>query len=171
MMKYRDGSLLAFELLYTRHKGASYRYFLRQCHDLTTAEDLMQELWGRVIKSKQNYQPNALFTTWFYRIAHHLIIDHQRQFKTVESLEEETVCEQHDTPQQHVEQRELGQQLKYCLTKLPAVQLEIFLLTQETTLTIAQIAEVISSSLEATKSRLRYANKALRQCLTLKRGA
>ena len=44
MIKYGQGSIQAFELLYQRHKGASYRYFLRQCHDQTEAEALMQEL-------------------------------------------------------------------------------------------------------------------------------
>lgn len=170
MIKYRQGSLEAFELLYSRHKDASYRYFLRQCSEQSVAEDLLQELWGKVIKSKNNYQEQALFTTWFYTIAHNLVVDHQRKL---------TIVEQHDDnhiqfddiaqPETKLEQQRLAQNLKHCLNKLPNVQLEIFLLKQETDLTLAQIAQVICASLEATKSRLRYAVSSLRRCLTLVR--
>jgi len=167
MINYRNGSLPAFELLYQRHKGASYRYFLRQCKEISEAEDLMQELWSRVIKAKDNYQQQALFTTWFYRIAHNLVVDHQRHFSLVEPNKDQAEVISTDQPDDHLVQQQLAAKIDHCLTRLPSTQLEVFLLNQETSLTLAQIAQVANASLEATKSRLRYAISALRQCLKL----
>jgi len=169
MTNYRQGSLASFELLYARHKGPSFRYFLRQCADQQVAEDLLQELWGKVIKGKDSYRQQALFTTWFYTIAHHLVVDHHRRFTLLTEPEQQTIAEEAEQPDQQMVQQRLSQQLKHCITKLPSVQLETFLLNQETDLTLAQIAEVVNATKEATKSRLRYAIKALRQCLNLER--
>jgi len=69
MCRYRAGEERAFEQLYTRHKGGLYRYFLRQCSNRSTAEELYQDVWMRVItsrpRSKQSLPPGytALPTT------------------------------------------------------------------------------------------------------------
>jgi len=169
MIQYSQGSLSAFELLYARHKGPTYRYFLRQCREQSLAEDLQQELWGKMIKGKDNYREQALFTTWLYTIAHHVVVDHQRKFTVIEDTDESDLADENTQPEQQHDQYRLSQRLKYCLAKLPSVQLETFLLNQETDLTVPQIAQVISASVEATKSRLRYAISALRQCLNIMR--
>lgn len=163
MLLYGEGNAAAFEELYGRHKGAVYRYVVRQVHDKELAHDLYQELWGKVIKAAASYSPTAKWTTWAYRIAHNLIVDHFRTFKLVED-EVESVSS--NTPQKAHEQSELASQLASCMNKLPATQREIFLLSQETDLNLSMIAEVVSASHEAVKSRLRYARTALKECLS-----
>ena len=64
MLDYQAGSSKAFEVLYRKHKGPLYRYFVRQLHDQQLAEDLYQETWGKVIKAASQYQVSAKFTTW-----------------------------------------------------------------------------------------------------------
>lgn len=170
MIQYSQGSLPAFELLYQRHKGASYRYFLRQSRDQQEAEDLLQELWSRVIKAKDNYQQTALFTTWFYSIAHNLLIDHHKRLTLVVdntgSEQDEPIDQQiASAPESNLLQQKQAQLLSRCLNKLPAVQLEAFLIKQESGLKIADIALIVDASTEATKSRLRYAISSLKQCI------
>ncbi len=162
MQLYAEGRLQAFEVLYERHKGALYRYVVRQIHDQELAHDLYQELWGKIIKSAPSYTVSSKWTTWAYTIAHNLVVDHFRTFKPVEELEEIPV---NNAPHSAHERAELAQQLTRCLTKLPAAQREIFLLSQETDFTLNMIAEVVHASHEAVKSRLRYAREGLRQCL------
>lgn len=172
MNDFKTGDIAAFNLLYTRHKGSTYRYFLRQCHNNTLADDLMQELWTKLIKGKDSYQPSAKFTTWLYRIAHHVVVDHQRHFtvvsKTIDS--EYDIDTSEDTslnsPDKMIELHKQKQNIKDCLKKIPSVQLETFLLKQETDLSLQHIAEIVESSFEATKSRLRYAYNSLRTCLS-----
>jgi RNA polymerase sigma-70 factor (ECF subfamily) len=172
MNDFKTGDLMAFNLLYTRHKGPTYRYLLRQCHDQTLTDDLMQELWGKLIKAKDNYLPSAKFTTWLYHIAHHVVVDHQRHFSIVsnnidsEHDIETSIDVKNNSPEQAIEHHKQQQNINHCLSKLPSAQLETFLLKQETDLTLQHIADIVESSLEATKSRLRYSYDALRKCLS-----
>ena len=170
MIKYGLGNIQAFELLYQRHKGASYRYFLRQCSGQAEAEDLMQDLWGRVIKAKYSYQPQAQFNTWFYRIAHNLLVDHHKHLTVVNNSIEVTSVEaidprENSSPESVLLQQKQVQRLKQCLKKLPQAQLEAFIIQQESGLKIAAIAEIVDASIEATKSRLRYAIASLKHCI------
>ena len=81
MLRYRDGDVAAFETLYRRHKDALFRYLLRLCHQRTAAEDVFQEVWGKIIKSRDTYRPTAKFTTFLYHVAHNCFIDHLRRNK------------------------------------------------------------------------------------------
>jgi hypothetical protein len=82
MLRYRDGDVAAFETLYERHKDALYRYLLRLCQQRDAAEDVFQDAWGKIIKSRQNYRPTAKFSTFLYRVAHNCFIDHIPQQAT-----------------------------------------------------------------------------------------
>ena len=163
MLRYAQGEHAAFESLYNRHKGALYRYIVRQVSDRDLAHDLYQDCWSRIIKAAKTYAPEAKWTTWAYRIAHHLVIDHYRSFKPV--LEEVELDSTQHAPERAYDQQALSNQLVHCLSGLPAVQREVFMLSQETDLTLSMIAEVVAASHEAVKTRLRYARDGLKACL------
>ncbi|NRA59442.1 MAG: sigma-70 family RNA polymerase sigma factor [Psychrobium sp.] len=170
MSKYSRGNVEAFEILYRRYKGASYRYFKRQCRTQQETEDLMQELWSRVIKAKYNYQQSALFATWFYHIAHNLLVDHHKRLVLVtdDNSQSNDDLFEHDTnslPEQKMRAHQQAMKLRKCMNKLPSLQLEVFLIKEEAGLTMADIAKVVDASVEATKSRLRYAISSLKKCL------
>jgi RNA polymerase sigma-70 factor (ECF subfamily) len=99
MTRYATGDVAAFETLYSRHKGPLYRYFLRQCGDPELAAELFQEVWVRIIKARERYEPRARFTTYMYQIGHNCLVDHYR--KTGRSLTDgsgETPIEQIPDP-------------------------------------------------------------------------
>ena len=79
MERYRDGDAGAFDVLYHRHKGGLYRYLLRLVKNQSLADELFQEVWSNLIRSRERYQPSAKFSTFLYQIAHHRVIDHIRQ--------------------------------------------------------------------------------------------
>ena len=81
MLRYRDGDVKAFETLYRRHKDPVYRYLLRLCRHRDTAEDVFQEVWGKIVRARESYRPTAKFTTFLYRVAHNCFIDHVRRNK------------------------------------------------------------------------------------------
>lgn len=177
MSQYSQGDTSAFESLYQKHKGGLYRYFVRQIGDLQLAEDLYQETWGRVIKAASSYETSAKFTTWLYRIAHNLLIDHVRAVKPVDLFSEAFTEEQDadsflpsDTqaPDTQFEEGVKAKLLKHCISLLPTVQKEALLLSMEGGFTAGGIAEVVGISLEATKSRIRYANQSLKACVMSK---
>lgn len=180
MLNYQQGDTAAFEQLYSKHKGPLYRYFVRQLSQKSLAEDLYQDTWGKVIKAAGNYQVTAKFTTWLYRIAHNLLIDHVRAVKpldeaadmgdeTMDNFDASINNEQaHGRPDEQLEDEQKAKLLKSCVASLPAVQKEAFLLNIELGLTAAAISDIADVTLEATKSRIRYAYQSIKQCVAAK---
>jgi RNA polymerase sigma-70 factor (ECF subfamily) len=176
MLAYQAGDLSAFEQLYKKHKGPLYRYFVRQLRDNTLAEDLYQEVWGKVIKAVATYQVSAKFTTWLYKIAHNLIIDHIRAVKPLhdtQALGEDQTMDSFNAasdvePDQQLQQQQQAKMLQGCIDLLPAVQKEAFLLNVELGLTAAAISDIAKVTLEATKSRIRYAYQSIKLCVSQK---
>ncbi|MCW3172270.1 sigma-70 family RNA polymerase sigma factor [Shewanella subflava] len=176
MLAYQAGDISAFEQLYKKHKGPLYRYFVRQLRDNTLAEDLYQEVWGKVIKAVATYQVSAKFTTWLYKIAHNLIIDHIRAVKPLDdtqALGEDQTMDSFNAasevePDQQLLQLQQAKLLQGCIDLLPAVQKEAFLLNVELGLTASAISDIAKVTLEATKSRIRYAYQSIKLCVTQK---
>jgi len=170
MCRYRDGDAGAFERLYLKHKGGLFRYFLRQCSDRAIAEELYQDVWMRVINSRDRYEVTAKFTTWVYRIAHNRLIDFYRQ----SSRQVQQSFDDEEAPDTHADPASLdpthlvaisrdGQRLMAVVAELPAPQQEAFLLRQEGGLSLEEIAEATGVNRETAKSRLRYAMSKIRR--------
>lgn len=172
MVAYRDGDVGAFETLYRRHKGPLYRYYRRQGLDDPTAAELFQEVWIRIIRAREGYEPGALFTTYMYRIAHNCLIDFfRRSGRSVDAFDEGVVsiadvpgadC---DGPESGAVSLETRERFRAALAMLPEAQREAFVLREESGLGLAEIAAVTGVSAETAKSRLRYALRKLRAML------
>jgi len=158
MLAYGKGDAGAFETLYKRHRGPVYRFVLRAIKNRSTAEELFQEVWIRVIEARSRYAPQARFTTWLYTIAHNLLVDHwRRKGLTLVQLDEEQLVAAPDNPARQTEAREALARLAQAIEALPAAQREAFLLHEEAGLSVAEIAAATGTNDEAAKSRLRYA--------------
>jgi RNA polymerase sigma-70 factor (ECF subfamily) len=183
MQQYAAGDLGAFETLYNRHKGGLYRYFMRHIPDPSLAEDLYQEIWKKVIIQVKDYIPSAKFTTWLYTLAHNKLVDHVRHLSVVNKVVMDSYDEQatqspdvfnqskmNNEPENGFTNMRVAESLKQCINQLPQAQKDSFLLKEEAGLSVKDIATVLNTSFEASKSRLRYAYESLRQCLHLKTG-
>lgn len=174
MQSYAQGDALAFEILYTRHKGGLYRYLLRHCGSQGIAEELFQDIWMNLIRTRERYAVKAKFTTFLYRIAHNRLIDHYRRQRPQISLDDDPapaltealIANPQDEPVNQAQTEQLALQLKQAITTLPAAQRDVFLLREEAGLTLEQIAAVTGVELEAVKSRFRYAIQKLRKQLS-----
>jgi len=168
MLRYQDGDISAFETLYRRHNDALYRYLLRHCRHPATAEDVFQDVWGKIIKARATYRPTAKFTTFMYRVAHNCFIDHVRRNKRHSNTAELEPDRHPDTSEQPdtIAERSLAKErLTVALRELPEEQRDAFLLHEEAGLSIDQIASVTGSNRETAKSRLRYAVNKLRAAI------
>ena len=168
MLRYRDGDVAAFEILYKRHNDALYRYLLRLCGHKDSAEDIFQESWGKIIKARKNYRPTAKFTTFLYRVAHNCFIDHIRKNKrhtlTID-VEPDTQPSPIEAPELQTERSLARRRLMTALQDLPDEQRDVFLLHEEAGLNLDQIASTTNTNRETVKSRLRYAVKKLRAAI------
>jgi RNA polymerase sigma-70 factor (ECF subfamily) len=165
LLRYRDGDIAAFEMLYRRHSDPLYRYLLRLCRHRDNADDIFQEVWGKIIKAADRYRPTAKFTTFLYRVAHNCFIDHLRRNKRhthAGDLEPDSQADPGDLPEVLVERSLARERLELALRDLPDEQRDVFLLHEEAGLDLDEIAVITGSTRETTKSRLRYAVNKLR---------
>jgi RNA polymerase sigma-70 factor (ECF subfamily) len=168
MLRYRDGDLAAFDVLYRRHNQALYRYLLRLCMNRDTAEDIYQEVWKKIISTRGRYQATAKFNTFLYRVAHNSFIDHARRNKRYTSADDyDPDCNIHgaDEPDVAAEKLLLRRRLDEALVNIPDEQRDAFLLHEEGGMGLDAIALITGVSRETVKSRLRYANNKLRALL------
>jgi RNA polymerase sigma-70 factor, ECF subfamily len=172
MLRYRGGDAVAFEALYRRHRARLYRFLLRQLGDTAAAEEVFQDVWMRVIDSRERYEGRGRFGSWLYAVAHNRLMDHHRAAGRADVLgheESEALLENlpADTLPAHVwlDRKRAAERLFAALARLPDVQREAFLLQQEGGLSVEEIAEATGVSRETAKSRLRYAVAKLRASL------
>jgi RNA polymerase sigma-70 factor, ECF subfamily len=171
MLRYARGDMRAFETLYGRHRSALYRYLARQTRNTETANDLFQEVWSKVIASRDRYEPRAQFRTFLYRIAQNCFIDYCRRSSVRnESSGAEDGWEgmlpgsEQDRPDIRAEQGQMIARYRAALSALPAEQRDVFLL-YESGLSLDEIATISAVGAETAKSRLRYAVAKLRASL------
>jgi RNA polymerase sigma-70 factor (ECF subfamily) len=168
MLRYRDGDIAAFEVLYGRHKDAVYRYLLRLALDTQVAEDVFQDAWSKIIRARNQYRPTARFSTYLFRVAHNCFIDHVRRNRRhagAEALDVEQTPAAEDEPDRATERLLARERLEAALQALPVEQRDVFLLREEAGLSLDEIATVTGTNRETTKSRLRYAVGKLRKAV------
>lgn len=175
MLRVREGDSRSFALLLERHRTPVIHFLYRMIGNQAVAEELAQEVFLRVYRSRASYEPTARFTTWLYRIATHLALNQirdRRHERGSESLEED----RGDGPARqlpdrglNVEQRMLRQarfdEVRQAIDTLPAKQKAAVLMHKYQEMEYTQIAGVLSCSESAVKSLLFRAYETLRSRL------
>jgi RNA polymerase sigma-70 factor (ECF subfamily) len=173
MLAYAKGEMRAFETLYSRHRGALYRYLVRHARDGEIANDLFQEVWSRVIVNRARYEPRAKFRTFLFTLAHNCFIDHCRRVKSrpagtsIDEADAADLLAADDNLQPHatLEREEASRRYRAALAELPPEQRDVYLLHEEADLSLEEIARVTGVGAETAKSRLRYAVGKLKTAL------
>jgi RNA polymerase sigma-70 factor (ECF subfamily) len=180
MAAYQRGDLGAFAELVTRHERRLWNFLRRFVRNPATAEDLLQELFLRVIKAAPEWQPTAKVTTWLYTIARNLCTDHARRavFREGPSLDgggrsedsgarplmERIPSPGHGTDREAIG-KEIAARVDAAVAALPVEQREVFLMREVMEMPFAEIAAAVGVSEPTVKSRMRYALERLRTAL------
>jgi RNA polymerase sigma-70 factor (ECF subfamily) len=178
MLAFRDGDAAAFELLVARHKRGLYNFLLRSVHDRSRSDEMLQEVFLRVIRAKDRYQRTARFTTWIYTIARNLCVDESRRqkFRRTVPLEAkrrgrggddgQSILDVTEAPQVAIdaesEAPKLRERVAAAIDGLPDDQREVFMMRQFGGLSFKQIGEAVGAPENTVKSRMRYALEKLR---------
>jgi RNA polymerase sigma-70 factor (ECF subfamily) len=170
---YARGDVSAFEVLLARHRRPLFNFLLRSVRSPDRAEDLLQEVFLRIIQNAADFQGQAKFTTWMYTIARNLCVDHARKMshRRHASLDASPPGEDnapligrianHDPlPDRTAATPRLREQIAAAVEGLPEEQREVFLMRQLQGLAFADIASVVGVSENTVKSRMRYAKAA-----------
>jgi RNA polymerase sigma-70 factor (ECF subfamily) len=175
MLRVREGDDTSFALLLERHRGPVVHFLFRMVQNPSVSEELAQEVFLRVYRSRATYEPTAKFTTWLFRIATHLALNWVRDGKKEkghESLDEQVVDgvdRQVRDRQPTIEQAMLYEvkmtEVRRAIEALPAKQRAAVLMHKYEELEYAQIARALNCSESAVKSLLFRAYESLRSRL------
>src|ERR1041384_5575236 len=125
MLQVKEGDTASFELLLEKYRHPVISYLYRMVQSRSVAEELAQEVFFRVYRSRASYEPTAKFTTWLFRIATHLALNSlrdNRNEKSHESLDEER---DGSAPVQVVDQRGNREQEMLAEARLEEVRLAV----------------------------------------------
>jgi len=178
MLRVKAGDEPAFDYLVQKYRRPMVSFMYRMAHNAAAAEDLAQEVFLRVYRSRASYEASAKFTTWLYRIATNLAVNHARDTRherpeNMASLDEPdeqtgTTMDVADTSP-NVEERLVRQErlkaIRQSVENLPERQRLAVLMHKYQQMDYKQIGEVLKLSESATKSLLFRAYETLRQQL------
>lgn len=176
MLAYQKGSEDAFGILLSRHQRPLYNFLLRSLKNHEQAEEALQEVFLKLVRTCVDYKVTAKFTTWLYTMARNHCIDLARKgrFRQHLSLDRgledektratfETFLMSESSADSEFDSRELKKQLEAILQELNPDQREVFLLREFQGLAFDEIAKVTGVSTNTVKSRMRYALEAIQK--------
>ena len=178
MLRAKAGDQSAFDYLVQKYRRPMVSFMYRMARNTAAAEDLAQEVFLRVYRSRASYEASAKFTTWLYRIATNLAVNHARDTRHERpevqvSLDEPdddtgTTLELPDgnlTAEQAMVRRERMLAIRSKVEALPEQQKLAVIMHKYQQMDYKQIAEVLKKSESATKSLLFRAYETLRDQL------
>ena len=178
MEAYREGNSRAFECLLRRHQRAVFNFIYRHVGVESVAEEMLQEVFLRIIKGTSSYKRTAKFTTWLYTIARNLCVDQSRRAKHRQTVSLDQPVGRGDSQGARLGDmvanggpsvdrqaigRQLQQRLEHAIEVLSDEQREVFLMREYAGLPFKEIAEIMDCPENTVKSRMRYALDRLRQ--------
>jgi RNA polymerase sigma factor (sigma-70 family) len=166
MLKVKAGQLDQLGLLFERHKRPLYGYFYRLTSDANASEDLVQNVFVRMIKYKHTYKGDGKFTTWMYHMARNLFVDHYKKEKRMGWKEDPEVADKYLVNEVNAEHKRIQfeQQtlLQVALNKLSAEKREVLVMSKLQGMRYQDIAEVMEMTESAVKVRVFRALKELK---------
>ena len=178
MLRVKTGDDSAFTFLVQKYRRPMVGFLYRMCHNPSTAEELAQEVFLRVYRSRETYEASAKFTTWLYRIATNLAVNyardtrHERAEVTVrlDEPDRETgttpdLADESLSVEEQLVQRERLAAIRSKVNALPERQRLAVIMHKYQQMDYRQIADVLKLSESATKSLLFRAYETLREQL------
>jgi RNA polymerase sigma-70 factor, ECF subfamily len=178
MLRVKAGDRSAFDYLVQKYRRPLVSFMYRMARNAAAAEDLAQEVFLRVYRSREGYEPSAKFTTWLYRIATNLAVNHARDTRherpevtvSLDEPDQDTgasleLPDRALTAEQAMVLRERMLAIRRKVDVLPERQRLAVIMHKYQQMDYRQIADVLKLSESATKSLLFRAYETLREQL------
>ena len=178
MLRVAAGDEAGFDYLVQKYHRAMIHFLFRMVHNEAIAEEMAQEVFLRVYRSRESYRAEAKFTTWLYRIATNLAVNHARDTKHertaqtvyLDAPDPETgttpdVADEGPSAEQNLLREERMAAIRTHVMALPERQRMAVLMHKYQGMDYRQIGEVLKLSESATKSLLFRAYQTLRDKL------
>ena len=178
MLELKSGNMDAFDVLLGKYRKPIVHFMFRMVHNQAVAEELAQEVFLRVYRSRETYRAEARFSTWLYRIATNLGVNHARDTRHertastiyLDAADAETgttpdVADDEPSVEQKLMRDERMAAIRTHVMALPERQRMAVLMHKYQGMDYRQIGEVLKLSESATKSLLFRAYQTLRDKL------
>ena len=178
MLRVKAGDQAAFDYLLQKYRRPMISFMYRMVHNAAAAEDLAQDIFLRVYRSRGTYAASAKFTTWLYRIATNLAVNYARDTRherpehsvSLDEPDAETgtildLAASAPNAEENLLRRERLAAIRDHVQALPERQRMAVLMHKYQGMDYRQIAEVLQLSESATKSLLFRAYETLREKL------
>jgi RNA polymerase sigma-70 factor (ECF subfamily) len=164
MSAVRDGDLAKLGLLFERYHLALFDFLSRMTGDRTVAEDLVQDIFVRILKYRSAYRDGGRVETWLFRIARNARADYFRTRRPLESLSGEALerPEPSPGPMRRLEADRERALLTRALASLREDKRELIILARYHGMKHEQIAELLGIETGAVKVRIHRALRELR---------
>ena len=175
MLRVRDGDEECFRLLLNKHRIPVVNFLYRMVQDRAVAEELGQEVFLRMYRSRGSYEVSAKFTTWMFRIATHVALNNIRDNKAERAgrrVGEDSEGRARELPdrvpstEQRLVDRARLQEVRDAIGRLPEKQRAAVLMHKYEEMEYSRIAAVLECSESAVKSMLFRAYETLRARLS-----
>lgn len=176
MLAYQQGDEAAFDRIVEAYSSHLFALFTRFLGPIPEREDLVQEVFLRVIRARDRYQPTARVSTWLYRIAFNIAVNRtQRAAPAASSLDQERATDDWSQrevvdpggahPSDELERSDIVRAVRSAIAALPENQRMALILAKYDDLPYIEIAKVLRSSEKAIKSLVHRARETLRERL------
>lgn len=178
MLAWQDGDEQAFEQLVEEYSGMVYSLLTRFLGRRPGREDMVQEVFLRIVRARDRYQPTARFSTWLYRIVFNMAVNETQRGGARRSVSLDQPVGREDTgtlldlqdagapdPSSGLERGDAVQAVREAIAALPEKQRAALILAKYHDTPYAEIGEVLGSSEKAIKSLIHRARETLRVSL------
>ena len=181
MVRVREGDVEAFHELFSKYHKAIFNYCLRMIGSRERAEELTQDAFLQIYRARERYEPRARFVTYLFRVATNLCLNETRQLSIREGtfsldaprggeygdLHRELPDLKAETAETVVARGEIAGQVQATLAKLPGRQTSALMLSRVNGLSYDEVSDTLGISVNAVKSLVFRATRALRSELQL----
>ena len=178
--QYKNGNVEAFDRLLERYGKPLYNFIFRMLGDKAKSEDILQDVFVRIIQNIQRYKMKGQFKSWIFTIANHLAISELRYRSKRRSLSldqkvgtgegnlklGDLVGDEKYLPDVLAERKELREKLDEAIQSLPIEQRQVLMMRESSGLSFREIATILRCPLNTALGRMHYALRNLRQTLS-----
>jgi len=163
MEDVRDGRVEKLAVLFERYQTMLYNFFLRLTGNRAASEDLVQDVFMRVLKYRAGYVGESRFNVWLFQIARNAHVDYLRKRKGELPIDEQFVETpgREPLPEAAYEAGQEAELVRRALDRLPVQKREILVLFRFQDLKLREIAELLGCQVGTVKAQVHRALKDL----------
>jgi len=156
MFMVKAGDVEKLGVLFERYKKPLYGFFYRNLRNPSVCEDLVQNVFVRLLKYRASFIGNGKFTTWMFQIAHNVFMDHcskSKRYQSIDEFNEETFMAEQELTDSVIKEEQI-KLLNEALNRLSPEKKEILILSKYQGMKYKEIGEILSCSENTVKVRI-----------------